>query len=125
MGPGDRAPQILIIEDDRDIRECLEEVLREAGYAPAGAANGVEALEHLRASDIPAVIILDLMMPIMDGRDFRAIQQSDERLRAIPTILLTAHAKRADAMSGMGDVIFLAKPVDLERLLETIARACG
>jgi CheY-like chemotaxis protein len=125
MEPGDGAHQILIVEDDRDIRESLEEVLRDAGYAPVLAADGVEALQHLRASAVPSVIILDLMMPVMDGREFRAIQLSDERLRAIPTILLTAHAKPADAMSGMGDVIFLAKPVDLDRLLETVARACG
>ena len=115
MGPG----------DDRDIRESLEEVLRDAGYAPVLAANGVEALQHLRASAVPSVIILDLMMPVMDGRDFHAIQLSDERLRAIPTILLTAHAKPADAMSGMGDIIFLAKPVDLDRLRDTVACACG
>jgi len=125
MGSGNGAHRILIVEDDRDIRECLEDVLREVGYAPAAAANGVEALEHLRTSDVPAAIILDLMMPVMDGRDFRAVQLNDERLRAIPTILLTAHAKPADAMIGMGDVIFLAKPVDLDRLLATIARACG
>jgi CheY-like chemotaxis protein len=125
MRAEERARQILVVEDDRDIRECLEEVLRDAGYAPVLATNGVEALAHLRASVVPGAIILDLMMPVMDGRDFRAIQLSDERLRTIPTILLTAHAKPADAMIGMGDVIFLAKPVDLDRLLETVARACG
>lgn len=125
MGPGDGAHQILVVEDDRDIRESLEEILRDAGYVPVLAANGVEALQHLRAAAIPSVIILDLMMPVMDGRDFRTIQLSDERLRAIPTILLTAHAKPADAMNGMGDIIFLAKPVDLDRLLDTVALACG
>jgi CheY-like chemotaxis protein len=125
MGPQDQAHQVLIVEDDRDIRESLDEVLRDAGYAPVLAANGVEALQHLRASAVPSVIILDLMMPVMDGREFRAIQLGDQRLRAIPTILLTAHAKPADAMAGMGDVIFLAKPVDLDRLLDTVARACG
>ncbi|HTA18641.1 MAG TPA: response regulator [Polyangia bacterium] len=125
MGPADGARRILVVEDDRDIRESLDEVLRDAGYAPVLAANGLEALQHLRTSALPSVIILDLMMPVMDGREFRAIQLGDERLRAIPTILLTAHAKPADAMSGMGDIVFLAKPVDLDRLLDTVARACA
>ncbi|HEX4404593.1 MAG TPA: response regulator [Polyangia bacterium] len=122
MSSGERARQILVVEDDRDIRESLDEVLREAGYVPALATNGAEALEHLRIAPFPDVILLDLMMPVMDGREFRRIQLSDDRLREIPTILLTAHAKPADAMSGMGDIVFLAKPVDLDRLLETIAR---
>ena len=64
--------RILVVDDDRDIRESLRELLAEAGYAVAVAENGRVALERLRAGLRPGVILLDLMMPIMDGMTFRA-----------------------------------------------------
>jgi CheY-like chemotaxis protein len=80
---------ILVDDDDDDIREVLA-VLDEAGFRVMTAAHGREALEHLREDPQPDVILLDLMMPEMDGYQFRAEQQRDPALRAIPTLIVTA-----------------------------------
>jgi CheY-like chemotaxis protein len=79
---------ILVIHDD--IREALATVLDEAGFRVMTAANGREALERLREDPQPDVVLLDLMMPEMDGYQFRAEQQRDPALRAIPTLIFSS-----------------------------------
>ena len=82
---------VMIIDDDVDVRESLAEVLDDHGYPSIVAANGKEALERLRAlRDRPCLILLDLMMPVMDGRAFRAAQQSDAELGSIPVLIFSA-----------------------------------
>src|SRR5690242_7123757 len=94
---------LLVVEDDADVREALIEVLADHGYFALAAANGREALEILRAEGPrPSVILLDIMMPVMDGQQFRAAQLEDPELAAIPVIVLSAHAKVADLMKQMG-----------------------
>jgi CheY-like chemotaxis protein len=112
---------ILIIEDDAATREALIDVLTLSGYQAVGAANGVEALDLLRRPPHPGLVLLDLMMPVMNGMDFRARQLADPELAKLPVVVLSA----VDARSA-GDLgepaAFLRKPVELDRLLDTVAR---
>jgi CheY-like chemotaxis protein len=112
---------VLIVEDDPDALEALGDLLDSHGYAVASARNGAEALELLGRSPLPSLIVLDLLMPTMDGWEFRRRQKNDPRIAHIPVIVVSASsaAKPIDADS------ILRKPVDINRLLETIARHCG
>jgi len=114
---------ILVIDDDDDIREVLATVLDEAGFRVVTAANGREGLERLREDPQPDVILLDLMMPEMDGYQFRAEQQRDPALRAIPTLIVTAGTVTS-RVEALGAEAILRKPVSLRRLVDTIRRFC-
>ncbi len=115
--------RVLIVEDDDDIRETLLEVLSDNGFEPSCAANGAEALTFLRdASDKPHVILLDMMMPVLDGWGFRSAQLADPTLRSIPVIVLTAHASIEETAAALGVTGFLRKPVRLDPLLDAIRR---
>src|SRR3982074_3818832 len=81
---------ILVVEDDPDIRAALTQILSDDGYAVATAANGQEAIDHLRRTSPPALILLDLMMPVMDGWQFRSHQKQDPALKSIPVVIVTA-----------------------------------
>jgi len=117
---------VLIVEDDADTRLALAEVLEDVNYRPLHAANGEAALEKLRAATpAPCVILLDVMMPIMDGRTFRAEQQKDPALSEIPVVVLSAHADLDSAAEQMQAAGFLRKPVELRALLATVAQFCG
>jgi CheY-like chemotaxis protein len=116
---------ILLIEDDPGLRSALSEALEESGYEVACAGDGREALAQLEASPAPSVILLDLVMPVMDGWSFRAAQRRDPRLAAIPTIVLSASiAADACALDGLEPAAALSKPFDLERLIATVQRLC-
>ncbi|HEX2568751.1 MAG TPA: response regulator [Polyangia bacterium] len=114
---------ILIAEDDPDIREDLSEILRDLGYEVTTATNGAEALAALRSGPPPCLILLDLMMPVMNGWDFRHQQLADEALRGIPVIVLTgvADLQRVRMLQVAG---VLTKPFKLEPLLDSIERHC-
>jgi len=114
---------ILVIDDDDDIREVLATVLDEAGFRVVTAANGREGLERLREDPQPDVILLDLMMPEMDGYQFRAEQQRDPALRAIPTLIVTAGTVTS-RVEALGAEAILRKPVGLRRLVDTIRGFC-
>jgi CheY-like chemotaxis protein len=115
---------LLIVEDDADIRETLGEALELAGYTVTLAENGADALERLRRDDtpLPAVILLDLMMPVMDGFAFRSEQRRDPRLAEIPVIVITA-GTHADATAISADFV-MRKPIAMPKLLDVIARTC-
>jgi two-component system, chemotaxis family, chemotaxis protein CheY len=124
-GPG-CGRTVLIVEDDADTRQALAEVLQDVNYRPLHAADGVAALHELRtATTAPCVILLDVMMPIMDGRTFRAEQQKDPALSEIPVVVLSAHADLDSAAEQMQAAGFLRKPVELTALLATVARFCA
>ena len=112
---------ILIVEDDPDALEALGDLLESNGYAVASAHHGAEALELLGRSPLPNLIVLDLLMPTMDGWEFRRRQKLDPRIAKIPVVVVSASsaAKPIDADS------ILRKPVDIDRLLETVARHCS
>ena len=113
---------VLIVDDDPDIRDSLREVLEDEGYEVATVANGREALDHLKASNPrPCVILLDLMMPVMDGWQFRKEQKQDPEIAGIPLVVITATGKRPVLIDAAELVM---KPLDLERLLQAVERYC-
>lgn len=87
-------PDILVIEDDNDLREVLLEILRIGGYEARGAANGLEALESLSRDPLPFVMLVDLVMPAMNGRKFIEHCNQDPRLRGIPRVVISAFADK-------------------------------
>jgi two-component system sensor histidine kinase/response regulator len=118
----DAAPtkQVLIVDDDDEIRELLREVLEDAHYAARTAANGAEALALLTdGSPRPDVVILDLVMPVLDGHGVYRAMQADAELSRIPVIISTSLPARAPE-----GVVVMPKPAKLELLLETISDLC-
>jgi CheY-like chemotaxis protein len=111
---------VLVIDDDAGVREGLLEFLEEEGYAALGAENGRRALEVLETIDPPRLILLDLMMPVMDGWQFLA--ERPRRLQKTPVVLLSGLAFIPDA-PGVAD--FLSKPVSFQRLRDCLERFCG
>jgi len=112
---------ILIVEDDEDVREAMVAFLEMKGYAVASACNGREALDYLRDAPAPDLIITDLAMPVMDGRQFRREQLKDARIAAIPMLVITAMADRTHIDASE----ILLKPVDADILLTAVSRHCG
>ena len=110
---------ILIVEDDADSRRALTNALEDEGYTIAARENGSEALEYLRESPRPHLIVLDLVMPGMDGWEFRHLQSQDARLASIPVIGVSAVGKLVDVD------VSLRKPVDYDELLAAVARYVG
>jgi CheY-like chemotaxis protein len=124
----DRAPdttRILVVEDDDDVRNVLQELLAEEGYSTAGMPNGRVALEWLRSSpDVPSLILLDLMMPHMDGWEFLVRVDQEATLRKVPIAIMSAHPSVRSALDDpaapLGAFFLLPKPIDLKRLLAII-----
>jgi CheY-like chemotaxis protein len=104
-------PSVLIIDDDSGSREALAELLADEGYDVATAEDGAEGLAYLRVGHRPRVILLDLMMPGVDGWDFRAEQKRDDELAQIPVIAISAAGKLLDADYS------LRKPIEIDTLL--------
>ncbi|MGZ3449810.1 MAG: response regulator [Polyangiales bacterium] len=118
-------PRVLVVEDDLDVRLSLAEVLADNDYEPILVSNGREALNHLRTQrEKPRLILLDVMMPVMDGSTFRAEQLSDPELRSIPVVVLSAHADVEAAAKAMSVTHFMRKPVDLDDLIATLRKFC-
>lgn len=118
------AHTVLVVDDDRDIRDSLVEMLEHLGYAALGACNGLDALAQLRASrGLPCVILLDLMMPGMDGHGFRAAQRAEPAWADIPVIVLSAYAD-ADAQASALGVECLKKPLTARMLIAAVRRHC-
>lgn len=114
--------RLLLVEDDADLREALREALETSGYEVECAQNGREALDYLERSEPPCVVILDLMMPVMNGWEFREAQSRNEKIAHIPIVILTA-GDRADlkAQSLRADD-YLRKPIQFETLLRVVER---
>jgi CheY-like chemotaxis protein len=117
---------ILVVEDDLEIRESLVEILEESGYRALGAKNGSDALAKLRAmTELPCLILLDLMMPVMDGLSFRRQQRSEPALAGVPTVLISAHSNVKESCAELEFAEHLRKPIDLDRLLGLVAKHCA
>ena len=120
---GPERPWLMIVEDDDDIRRALTEILEDRGFDVLGAANGREALDMLRGSVLPSMILLDLMMPVMDGWDFRQEQMNDPILREIPVAIFSASGFSQQAIKAkFGDVELLTKPVCIDDLYRVVDR---
>jgi CheY-like chemotaxis protein len=113
---------ILVVEDDVDLRESLCELLHDEGYAPAGVANGQEALAWLETHPRPRLILLDLMMPVMSGPELRERMMKSELLRDIPVAVVSALDVSRQESSVPGAAAYLKKPVDPTHLLATVSR---
>lgn len=109
---------ILVVEDEHDVRVVLREILEGAGWHVTTAANGRDALALLRGGMRPAIIVIDLWMPMMDGWQLLAAMRGDPELAAIPVGVQTAHD---EARLPEGLAFVLVKPVDAERLLRALA----
>lgn len=107
---------ILLVEDDELIRRAIQMVLEWEGYQVDCAANGQEALDYLRSGHRPSLILLDLMMPVLDGEQFREEQARDPELASIPVIVVSA-ASFAEAVSA---VRHIRKPFEVQELLDAI-----
>lgn len=114
---------VLIVEDDVDVRETLCEVLADCGFDVGSARDGVEALQQLEKGLLPRVIVLDLMMPRMDGAELRARLLAEPAFAAIPVVVLTADRRGEESARVSADVS-LSKPVDLDELLRVLRRFC-
>ncbi len=114
---------IVVVDDDSDVREALGEVLTEEGYATVLFENGRAALDFLKegkaGAPYPALILLDLMMPGMNGWQFREEQLKDELLREIPVVVITASRLGSEAIQAR-EVLF--KPVGLGELVDAVHR---
>lgn len=116
-------PTVLLVEDDRDIREAVLEALEDEGYSATGAIDGLDALATLRRSEmLPDLILLDLMMPRMNGTEFQAEMAKDADWSSVPIIVLSAHAQVGAKAAAMGAAGFLKKPVKLGALFELVTR---
>jgi CheY-like chemotaxis protein len=113
---------ILVVDDDRGAMEALSDILEYEGYHVERARNGLEGLQYLRnAQPRPNLVILDLLMPVMDGWEFRMRQKEDPELKDIPVLVVTA----ISATAGIDAVKILHKPIDINELLKTVAIYCN
>jgi CheY-like chemotaxis protein len=113
---------VLVVEDDREVRESLVAVLEDAGYSVLSASDGRAALELLRAGPLPSLILLDLMMPVMDGFEFRARQVRDPALAGIPVVVFTAGWYPVELGGQLEASGYLTKPIRVDALLEVVSR---
>ena len=119
MRPSSRT--ILLVEDDFVLRASLAELFASQGYSVECAAHGLEAFHRLNTVSVkPSVIVLDLMMPYMDGLEFRALQKALPSVADIPVVVITANGKSAVEAAQMDVKETFYKPVNTWRLLETV-----
>lgn len=115
---------ILLVEDDAAIRESVADCLAFEGYAVLAVGNGREALEALRRGPPPAVVVLDLLMPVLGGAQFLEAQRGDPAIAGVPVILMTAAIPSSTTALPKADA-YLPKPFDLVDLLALVARFAG
>jgi DNA-binding response OmpR family regulator len=125
-GPGHAMKVVMLVEDDDETREALATILEEARYRVLRAANGAAAWsllnDHGGACDI---ILLDLMMPVMNGWDFRRKQRESSDFSSIPVLLMSAGGNIASSCADLGTSDYIAKPVEVAELLSKIQRYCS
>jgi CheY-like chemotaxis protein len=118
--------RVLVVDDDREIRETIVEILEENGYEAIGAADGYEALAQLRdPEDRWGLVLLDLMMPNMDGPTFRAEQLRDPVLSLIPVVVVSARNDVEHAATKLQVDAHVTKPLKLAELVSIVQRFCA
>ncbi len=115
---------VLIVDDDMDIRDTICTVLEHKGYRAVVASNGEEALRMLGTGDPVDLILLDMMMPVMDGWGFRNSQPHGPAFVTIPVVVLTGDGRASSKAAAIGAAGYLRKPLDLDDLLDAVARHC-
>ena len=116
---------VLVVEDDSDLRDAILDVLESAGFDAVMAGNGQEAFEALRDRREPALILLDLEMPVMDGFELRRRLLESPGLSAIPVVLLSGDSKDQKQAGNLGFARSLKKPFGEEDLLRIVSQYCG
>lgn len=125
MRPLDHVGPVLVVDDNDEVRAGLGALLESAGFHVALAADGREALRILRTAEVvPCLVLLDLMMPMLDGWDVLAELRQDSQLAAIPVVVLSAHPL-ASLAHNAGAVAVLTKPTDPDALLAVVDRHTG
>ncbi len=115
--------RVLVVDDHEDIRNTLTVALDDEGYEVRAAANGQEALKVLDEWT-PCVILLDLMMPVMDGWAFRAEQLRRQDGHAAPVVILSAAGELEQHRAALSAAAVISKPFDIDRIMETVAAVC-
>jgi CheY-like chemotaxis protein len=116
------AEPVLVVEDDPDLREMMEQLLHLEGFAPLTAPNGQEALNLLHAGAPVKVILLDLMMPVMDGWEFRRQQRADPKLAAIPVVVMSAID--GERLLEIEPIAAFRKPLAFTQMIDFLQRLC-
>jgi CheY-like chemotaxis protein len=114
---------VLIVDDDPDVRRMIRLLLETSGYETMCASNGMEALERIHECS-PCVVLLDMMMPIMDGFEFRRQQLNDPEISDVPVICLTAHYEPIQVTAQL-NAPCLQKPPYFPQILDAIGARCG
>ncbi len=122
MPNGNRHPTILVVDDDPDTRELMAAWLDAEGYCVRTATNGKEALQVLQR-EVPCAMLVDLMMPVMDGAEFRRRVQAMPGISSVPFILVSA-AYNAEWVARDLDIDVVSKPFDADQLLALVATRC-
>lgn len=112
---------ILIVEDDHDLRDVMQQALELEGYNVLSASNGLHALEVLALAKNPALIFLDIMMPVMDGHQFLKVLRNDDALAPIPVVVTSATASPEEIIGANN---FIRKPLDLDAILKMAKNYC-
>jgi CheY-like chemotaxis protein len=115
---------VMVVDDDADIRDSITDVLEMRGFNVKSAVNGKEALELLRGNGLPCVILLDLMMPVCNGWEFRAEQARDEKLANVPVVIISGDGSTTHKAATMGISQYLRKPLELSVMLEVVRKHC-
>lgn len=111
---------ILVVEDEPSLQIIISHFLKRAGYTVIAADNGKEALRILRAGVEPCLILLDLMMPVMDGVEFMSLQLEDPRLSRLPVVLCSAAPNLEAKAAQLGAVAHIQKPFNFESLRDVV-----
>ena len=116
--------RVLVVDDDDSLRQLVAEALREARYRVELAANGAEALRLMRRR-LPHAIVLDLMMPQLDGSGFVELMRLNPRFAGVPVLLASAADDAGEAANRLGARAYLRKPLEIDDLVQTIAKLVG
>jgi CheY-like chemotaxis protein len=114
-------PCVLVVDDDEAVREAMVEAIADAGYVVEQAENGQAALDKLRTMHPPCIVLLDLMMPVMDGWEVVTAMDADPKLATVPVCIVSAQ----DRVPPPRNVAVLKKPLRLASLISTIDEFCG
>ena len=124
------AGNVLIVEDDPEVREMLTQLLTSEGFYAVGAEDGLEALHLLRtvrhrSPDAPCLVLLDLKMPRLGGNEFRRAQLGDPTVANVPIAVMSGAVDLEQRAAAMGAVASIAKPLDIDNLIDVVKRYCA
>jgi two-component system, chemotaxis family, chemotaxis protein CheY len=124
------AGNVLIVEDDPDVREMLSALLSTEGFHAVAAEDGLEALHLLRAvrhraPEIPCLVLLDLKMPRLGGQEFRRAQLGDPTVASVPVAVMSGAVDLEERAQDLGAVATVAKPINIDRLMDVVRRYCA